>query len=122
MSDTSKSVGSELVDRLQRFTETLKTVESSADLPKILTVRNIKLTLRPQVFSADEVKTIRKTLNVSQAVFAEFLGVSSATVQDWEQGIKTPSGPACRLMNEITLNTPSWSRRIRELADVTADC
>jgi putative transcriptional regulator len=41
---------------------------------------------------------IRKQLNLSQAAFAGLMGVSLRTVQDWEQGRRTPSGPAKSLL------------------------
>ncbi|MCB9107876.1 MAG: helix-turn-helix domain-containing protein [Anaerolineales bacterium] len=41
---------------------------------------------------------IRKRLNLSQAAFAGLMGVSLRTVQDWEQGRRTPSGPAKSLL------------------------
>ena len=43
-------------------------------------------------------QVIRAKLNVSQATFAEILGVSLRTVQDWEQGRREPSGPAKALL------------------------
>ncbi len=41
---------------------------------------------------------IRKQLNLSQSAFAGLMGVSLRTVQDWEQGRRTPSGPAKSLL------------------------
>jgi putative transcriptional regulator len=41
---------------------------------------------------------IRRQLNLSQAAFAGLMGVSLRTVQDWEQGRRTPSGPAKSLL------------------------
>ena len=116
----NKTVGGEMVDRLRRFTETLESAESTSDLPELLTVRKVKLNLSPRAFSAAEVKEIRRRLSVSQAIFAEFIGVAAATLRDWEQGVSTPSGPACRIMDEIALNFDAWSKRIRDLAAVTA--
>ena len=43
-------------------------------------------------------KTIRLQLGLSQADFAGLMGVSLRTVQDWEQGRRTPSGPAKSLL------------------------
>ncbi len=53
---------------------------------------------------SDKEKAIPQSLQVSQAVFAEFLGVSVGAVRDWEQ--------------EITNDLEGWSRRIRELANL----
>ena len=41
---------------------------------------------------------IRKQLKLSQSAFAGLMGVSLRTVQDWEQGRRTPSGPAKSLL------------------------
>jgi len=43
-------------------------------------------------------KIIREKLSISQATFAALMGVSVRTVQDWEQGRRTPSGPAKSLL------------------------
>ncbi len=119
---TEKTVGSELVERLERFTKKLESVDSVSDLSTFLTVRKVKLNLSPATFTAEQVKAIRESLQVSQAVFAEFLGVSVGAVRDWEQGINEPIGPVCRIMEEITHDVEAWSRRLRELANVTASC
>ncbi len=119
MSKTNKSVGNELVDRLRRFTEQLDSATPETELPEIVTVRKLKLNLRPRSFSAEEMKAIREQLRVSQPVFAEFLGVSKSTVQDWEQGRNEVNGPVCRILEEIVSDTENWSKRIRELSEAT---
>ena len=43
-------------------------------------------------------QAIRQQLDLSQAAFAGLMGVSLRTVQDWEQGRRTPSGPARSLL------------------------
>ena len=43
-------------------------------------------------------KTIRSKLNLSQSAFAALMGVSTRTVQDWEQGRREPKGPAKSLL------------------------
>ena len=45
-------------------------------------------------FGAQQVKVLRAKLNVSQSVLAIMLQVSPKTVQAWEIGNGTPSGPA----------------------------
>jgi len=47
---------------------------------------------------------------MSQAVFAEFLGVSAIPVQGWERGVRTPSPLACRLLDIISKDSPPGSR------------
>lgn len=55
-------------------------------------------------------------MRVSQAIFAQFLGVSLGTVRDWEQGNKPPNGAASRLMDEIRNNPEYFFKRLMELA------
>lgn len=68
-----------------------------------ITMRRIDDLCLPQkrVFSKDEVKTIRQKSRLSQAVFAEYLGIGKTTVQQWERGDKRPSGPSCRLLDLV---------------------
>jgi len=119
MSKTKKSVGNELVDRLRRFTDKLDQAAPNEELPDIVTVRKLKLNLRPRVFSAEEIKMIREQLRISQAVFAEFLGVSKSAVQDWEQGRNEVNGPVCRILEELGGDMDNWAKRIRELSEAT---
>ncbi len=49
-------------------------------------------------FKPVEVKLIRKRLRVSQAQFAHLIGVSSATLRNWEQGRTYPEGAARALL------------------------
>jgi len=44
------------------------------------------------------VKAIRQKLGKSQSQFALMIGVSVATLQNWEQGRRRPEGPACALL------------------------
>lgn len=49
-------------------------------------------------FQPDDVKAIRERLKKSQVEFALMIGVSPATLQNWEQGRRTPDGPARALL------------------------
>jgi len=49
-------------------------------------------------FQADDVRAIRLKLDKSQAEFAMMIGVSVATLQNWEQGRRRPDGPARALL------------------------
>jgi len=68
-----------------------------------ITMREIEtLCLPPQRhFLPEDIRRIRTTNHVSQAVFAAFLGIGKTTVQQWEHGIKKPSGTAQRLLDLI---------------------
>jgi putative transcriptional regulator len=109
------SVGKELVRRLKKFSESLETTENLADR---FTCRTVKLDLAPRRYGPKLVKQTRQMLHASQAIFAQFLGVSRSAVRDWEQGIKPPSGAACRLMDEIRENPDYFFGRLKELSTV----
>lgn len=65
----------------------------------VITKRNKYISIAPlEESSAREVKKIRLYLQLSVGLFADLLGVSPKTVEAWESGINTPSGPALRLM------------------------
>ena len=49
-------------------------------------------------YDTPDVVAIRKKLHVSQREFASMIGVSIDTVQNWEQGRRTPRGPARALL------------------------
>jgi len=45
-----------------------------------------------------DIKKIRHQVNSSQAEFAQMIGVSERTLQNWEQGRRKPRGPARALL------------------------
>jgi len=49
----------------------------------------------------EEIKKIRETSQVSQAVFAALLNTSVSTVQKWEIGQKRPTGTALKLLHLV---------------------
>lgn len=44
--------------------------------------------------STPDVKAIRVKYGLSQSKFAKMLGISPATLRNWEQGRRNPEGPA----------------------------
>jgi putative transcriptional regulator len=49
-------------------------------------------------FHPDDIKAIRIKLKRSQSGFAHMIGVSVATLRNWEQGRRVPHGPARALL------------------------
>lgn len=45
-----------------------------------------------------EIKSIREEMDLSQSEFAELIGVSKRTLQEWEQGRCRPTGAAVKLL------------------------
>lgn len=108
-------VGAEIVGALQGFLEAL---EGGGDLSQRYTIRTVELELKPREYGAAEVRKIRDQLGLSQPLFARFLGVSTQTVRAWEQGTKSPSGMACRFLDEISLSPEHWRERLKTIVRV----
>lgn len=55
-------------------------------------------TSRVTTFKPADIRAVRKKLRASQADFALMIGVSVATLRNWEQGRRVPDGPALALL------------------------
>jgi putative transcriptional regulator len=53
---------------------------------------------RTTVFQPADIKAVRAKLRASQGEFAAMIGVSVATLRNWEQGRRVPDGPALALL------------------------
>lgn len=51
--------------------------------------------------TAGDIKRFRERMKLSQAEFAELIGVNKRTLQEWEQGRRKPSGPAFALLRIV---------------------
>jgi putative transcriptional regulator len=54
-----------------------------------------------------DIASIRENTGLSQARFAQLLGVSVRTLQDWEQGRRVPTGAARTLLTLAAKNPKS---------------
>jgi putative transcriptional regulator len=61
-------------------------------------IRQLKRGEHGRIINVPSVATIRQNTGLSQARFAELLGVSVRTLQEWEQGRRAPSGAARTLL------------------------
>ena len=59
---------------------------------------------RVRSFKPMDVKAIRAKLDQSQEEFALMIGVSVATLRNWEQGRRRPDGPALALLRVAERN------------------
>lgn len=61
-------------------------------------IREIKRGEHGRITNVPSVATVREKTGLSQSKFAELLGVSVRTLQEWEQGRRAPSGAARTLL------------------------
>ena len=60
---------------------------------------------RKFIVAGPDVKRIRANFKLSQGEFAALIGISVATLRNWEQGRRTPEGPA-RILLQVAAKHP----------------
>jgi putative transcriptional regulator len=61
-------------------------------------IRQLKRGEHGRIVNVPAISSIREKTGLSQSRFAELLGVSVRTLQEWEQGRRVPSGAARTLL------------------------
>lgn len=89
-------------------------VEAGLPLEKVSTVRTCTIDVRSPELSSAQIRAIRDSLGLSQALFATFLGVGIPTVRSWEQGDRAPSAMARRFLGVIRDDPEYWKRKLAE--------
>ena len=68
-------------------------------------LRGERAASRQFIVDGPDVKRIRANYKLSQGEFATLLGISVATLRNWEQGRRTPEGPA-RILLQVAAKHP----------------
>jgi putative transcriptional regulator len=66
------------------------------------------------VASGIDVRSIRAVTGLSQAKFAELLSIEVATLRNWEQGGREPTGAARALLRTIRNNPIAVLKALRD--------
>jgi len=82
------------------FAELIESVREGGDI-----VRGRAEPSRSFEASAPDVRKIRESYGLSQIELATLLGISVDTLQNWEQGRRTPRGPA-RVLLQVVAKHP----------------
>ncbi|OGT72420.1 MAG: transcriptional regulator [Gammaproteobacteria bacterium RIFCSPLOWO2_12_47_11] len=69
---------------------------------------------RKFVFKEPKVKNIREQTGLSQTDFAHLIGVSRRTLENWEQGRRSPTGPARALLKIVETDPEGALRALHE--------
>lgn len=77
----------------REFADLLKSIDQAREIHAKRMKPSRVFTFNPLV-----VTNVRKKLGVSQIRFAQIIGVSVDTLQNWEQGRRKPEGPALALL------------------------
>jgi putative transcriptional regulator len=95
----NKRLNEALLEMAQDFRGTLLS-EATAD--KItMRVLGAQRAAKPTVLEPEEIRSLRERANMSQAVFARVLNVTTGYVSQLERGAKRPTGPALALLHVI---------------------
>jgi putative transcriptional regulator len=82
------------------FAELLESVREAREI-----MRGERQPSRVFEIEAPDVKRIRERYKLSQSEFAALLGISIKTLQNWEQGRRTPHGSA-RILLQVAAKHP----------------
>lgn len=87
---------------LEAVHETAQGLHKAGALDQV-TMRELDRLCLPPVepLNPEQIRQIRETSHVSQAVFARVLNTSLSTVQKWEIGQKKPTGTALKLLHLV---------------------
>jgi len=64
-------------------------------------IRSNSAALARHELSAPDIRGIRKRFQLSQSQMATFLGVKTKTLQNWEQGVRSPTASAQTLLRVL---------------------
>lgn len=74
-------------------------------------LRGEKQPSRAVEIAVPDVRHIREDLKLSQSEFASMLGISAATLRNWEQGRRAPVG-AARVLLQVAARHPKIVREV----------
>ena len=74
-------------------------------LDKIMKKKGLKFKIGNTSVITKKIKDIREKVQLSQSVFARLLNVSAASIKQWEQGTRNPTG-ATRVLLDLLDKEP----------------
>lgn len=68
------------------------------DFASAIPTRLRKRLIKGEFHSGDDIAALRRFVRLTQEQFAQAMGISVHTLRNWEQGRRTPEGPAIALL------------------------
>jgi len=68
------------------------------DLARAIPRKQRERILRGRIEGGEDIVALRRFVGLTQEQFAEALGISVHTLRNWEQGRRSPEGPALALL------------------------
>jgi DNA-binding transcriptional regulator YiaG len=106
---------------LRGMRQAVAVARGEAKPTRVYTVGRLKASeqsiAKPPAYTKDRIVAIRKSMGVSQPIFADVLNVSTPTVRGWEQGVREPDGPSLRLL-EFAERQPAVLLEMAGIRDV----
>ncbi len=97
--DPTLRIEATLLELASDFRGTLLT-EADADKITVRVLGRLAV-MKPAPLAPEEIRALREAANMSQAVFAHLLNVTTGYVSQLERGVKRPTGPALALLTVI---------------------
>jgi putative transcriptional regulator len=102
--------GREIVSSLA---EAIEVERRGIPIDSRFTVRTVEMPDEPKTYDPVGVRATRDKIGVSQAIFAQLVGVSVMLVRAWEQGQRRPALWARRLFDEMNRDPRHWRAMFR---------
>lgn len=71
---------------------------TAKDFERAIPARLRKRLMSGQFESGEDISALRRFVGLTQAQFAQAMGISVHTLRNWEQGRRRPDGPAVALL------------------------
>lgn len=87
-----------------------------ADFERAIPARLRKKFISGKFDSGSDIAALRRFVGLTQVQFAEAMGISVHTLRNWEQGRRTPEGPAVSLLRIAARHPRVLRENLRSVA------
>jgi len=88
----------------------------ASDFARAITRSQRRRLMAGRFESGDDVVALRRFVGLSQGAFSRALGISVHTLRNWEQGRRTPEGPALALLRIVARHPRVLKENLKRVA------